>query len=130
MSKLIFEVLKGPNGEMLKSQKDKPKYSMPENERRWLVKSSYAENLSGEPHFAIKDKYIDYCRLRVRAAIHSVSGVKIYKLSKKYGSDDPVSEPITSIYLTEEEYNVFVSCLLYTSPSPRDATLSRMPSSA
>ena len=24
----------------------------------------------------------------------------------------------------------FVSCLLYTSPSPRDATLSRMPSSA
>ena len=26
--------------------------------------------------------------------------------------------------------NVFSSCLLYTSPSPRDATLSRMPSSA
>ena len=25
---------------------------------------------------------------------------------------------------------MFVSCLLYTSPSPRDATLSRMPSSA
>ena len=26
--------------------------------------------------------------------------------------------------------NLFISCLLYTSPSPRDATLSRMPSSA
>ena len=26
--------------------------------------------------------------------------------------------------------NVFTTCLLYTSPSPRDATLSRMPSSA
>ena len=25
---------------------------------------------------------------------------------------------------------LFISCLLYTSPSPRDATLSRMPSSA
>ena len=25
---------------------------------------------------------------------------------------------------------IFSSCLLYTSPSPRDATLSRMPSSA
>ena len=25
---------------------------------------------------------------------------------------------------------IFFSCLLYTSPSPRDATLSRMPSSA
>ena len=27
-------------------------------------------------------------------------------------------------------YQQFVVCLLYTSPSPRDATLSRMPSSA
>ena len=27
-------------------------------------------------------------------------------------------------------FNGLVSCLLYTSPSPRDATLSRMPSSA
>ena len=27
-------------------------------------------------------------------------------------------------------YKVFNNCLLYTSPSPRDATLSRMPSSA
>ena len=26
--------------------------------------------------------------------------------------------------------NIFLTCLLYTSPSPRDATLSRMPSSA
>ena len=28
------------------------------------------------------------------------------------------------------EYEEWVICLLYTSPSPRDATLSRMPSSA
>ena len=28
------------------------------------------------------------------------------------------------------EYARFMDCLLYTSPSPRDATLSRMPSSA
>ena len=27
-------------------------------------------------------------------------------------------------------FNNFYTCLLYTSPSPRDATLSRMPSSA
>ena len=27
-------------------------------------------------------------------------------------------------------YQIYNSCLLYTSPSPRDATLSRMPSSA
>ena len=29
-----------------------------------------------------------------------------------------------------QEYDKIKSCLLYTSPSPRDATLSRMPSSA
>ena len=32
--------------------------------------------------------------------------------------------------LTDQQYAEYVSCLLYTSPSPRDATLSRMPSSA
>ena len=35
--------------------------------------------------------------------------------------------------LSEEQYDfihVHYDCLLYTSPSPRDATLSRMPSSA
>ena len=35
-------------------------------------------------------------------------------------------------YITELDYSVLkpIICLLYTSPSPRDATLSRMPSSA
>ena len=32
--------------------------------------------------------------------------------------------------VTEEAIDHIRSCLLYTSPSPRDATLSRMPSSA
>ena len=30
----------------------------------------------------------------------------------------------------EDAYQMIKDCLLYTSPSPRDATLSRMPSSA
>ena len=39
---------------------------------------------------------------------------------------------ILSMMLEVENYNLamFWICLLYTSPSPRDATLSRMPSSA
>ena len=39
------------------------------------------------------------------------------------GSRDPIGKFDSSIQLLE-------TCLLYTSPSPRDATLSRMPSSA
>ena len=47
----------------------------------------------------------------------------------------PRSEALTKIwgednYFTARSMDVFVTCLLYTSPSPRDATLSRMPSSA
>ena len=36
-------------------------------------------------------------------------------------------KPILPIYVVENEY---WNCLLYTSPSPRDRTRSRMPSSA
>ena len=39
-------------------------------------------------------------------------------------------DPKLSIDLDFVDMPAFYSCLLYTSPSPRDATLSRMPSSA
>ena len=45
----------------------------------------------------------------------------------KRTSDKKVSKGL-SFYL--QNSNLIKSCLLYTSPSPRDATLSRMPSSA
>ena len=35
-----------------------------------------------------------------------------------------------ALQLAQNYYYNYISCLLYTSPSPRDATLSRMPSSA
>ena len=47
---------------------------------------------------------------------------------------DPVDLKNLKILETNEDIdlsnNNFLICLLYTSPSPRDATLSRMPSSA
>ena len=36
----------------------------------------------------------------------------------------------TAGYQSGSDVNSYLACLLYTSPSPRDATLSRMPSSA
>ena len=38
--------------------------------------------------------------------------------------------PGSKVLLTTVEQSHIIGCLLYTSPSPRDATLSRMPSSA
>ena len=46
----------------------------------------------------------------------------------------PIGEPekriVQSFMRLDPDMGVFGTCLLYTSPSPRDATLSRMPSSA
>ena len=50
------------------------------------------------------------------------SGVR--SLEKKISK---ISRWVAKSIVKNEDYN---SCLLYTSPSPRDATLSRMPSSA
>ena len=38
--------------------------------------------------------------------------------------------PSFNVSSNKQFYHCFGCCLLYTSPSPRDATLSRMPSSA
>ena len=40
------------------------------------------------------------------------------------------SEPLEALFKMEPTADNGYDCLLYTSPSPRDATLSRMPSSA
>ena len=50
------------------------------------------------------------------------------KLKELQDDDEP---PAKKAKTEEEDYEALtVTCLLYTSPSPRDATLSRMPSSA
>ena len=67
--------------------------------------------------------------------------ILIAKSSKKHivPGDESISQEITVQFLTfqitinlgeEQEMKNIYCCLLYTSPSPRDATLSRMPSSA
>ena len=54
-----------------------------------------------------------------------LSGISVYLLAEHYVEiDDPVLVIMTSICLPAS------ICLLYTSPSPRDAHESRMPSSA
>ena len=41
-----------------------------------------------------------------------------------------LSDTILNGIILDAEYRIFRDCLLYTSPSPRDGLLSRMPSSA
>ena len=49
------------------------------------------------------------------------------ELLREMASRDKMDRMINNAAEAAAEYH---SCLLYTSPSPRDATLSRMPSSA
>ena len=85
----------------------KPKYSLLEIERRWLVDLKEAENLDQCRVRHIEDRYINGTRLRLRIVEEEGKGAE-YKLCKKYGRVSDLAEPITNLYLTEEEYKTFV----------------------
>lgn len=78
-----------------------PKYARLENERRFLVRE--APSLAGLGYRLIEDLYLQG-RLRLRRITSSSTGAIEHKLCKKYGGDDPVSAPVTNLYLSVEEY--------------------------
>lgn len=82
---------------------NQPKYSLPEIERRWLVHAWYLDELAGLPCRIIEDVYVDGSLLRLRS-IRAPDGEVIYKLCKKYGRRGALSNPITNIYLSRDEY--------------------------
>ena len=55
---------------------------------------------------------------------------RILKLTGKIHKIGEVHDGAATTDFMEQEQERGITCLLYTSPSPRDATLSRMPSSA
>lgn len=79
-----------------------PKYSQLEIERRWLADERLLPDLTTLPVRLITDKYLNQGRLRLRK-IAGADEVQ-FKLCKKYGKCSEISEPITNLYLTAEEY--------------------------
>lgn len=86
---------------------DLPKYALCEHERRWLVSRAVLEVIVGTRHQYIVDHYLTDSRLRLRSMRDSDTGEMTYKLTKKYGLGDDYSEPITTIYLAQAEYELF-----------------------
>jgi CYTH domain-containing protein len=80
-----------------------PRYSILEVERRWLVDPTVVGELANAPYRLFEDLYVDGSRLRLRK-ITEPNGNALYKFGRKYGKRSPLSEPITTLYLTEEEY--------------------------
>ena len=68
----------------------------------------------------------------VGLAFLGFGGVGLRQLANDTGENDRIPGPLRQVH----DFNsvvwqaLYSPCLLYTSPSPRDATLSRMPSSA
>ena len=54
----------------------------------------------------------------------------LVKIEDAYAESKKTGKPILANFTGSDWCGWCKSCLLYTSPSPRDATLSRMPSSA
>ncbi len=83
-----------------------PKYARLEHERRWLVDLAALPDLPSFPRRLIEDHYLEGARLRLRAVTGSCGEARVFKLCKKYPSDDPLSGPITNLYLDGVEYDL------------------------
>ena len=64
------------------------------------------------------------------AALRAEQLAWMSKTGHEATTDPRIGELLTELEGRDNLNDVQVACLLYTSPSPRDATLSRMPSSA
>ena len=92
---------------------------------------------SEEPLHILRAKYHDYCSAQVADLLVYMSPDDIYLLAERArreeAGDDavPYAEVvrIATEWLSRRDAD-HLSCLLYTSPSPRDRQKSRMPSSA
>ena len=85
------------------------------------------------PAFNFADNQLQLVMMGVRDAIYDLQGINKRSLVQDLGEGRKLSlEPDDRLLSTADLQTggAIKSCLLYTSPSPRDATLSRMPSSA
>lgn len=88
----------------------RPKYSLPEIERRWTVEENLLPPLESVPYENIEDLYVRGTRLRLRK-VTGQDGEMTFKLGKKYPLVGPHEAPITNLYLSAAEYDVLVEAL-------------------
>ena len=87
-----------------------------------------AKKLKFEGRAFINGKYVNAIDGKKFETINPATGEKLCTVAKCNHKDVDLA-----VKVSRKSFNSGVwsrSCLLYTSPSPRDATLSRMPSSA
>jgi CYTH domain-containing protein len=89
---------------------DIPKYARHEFERRWLV-DTLARPRLGDAHVThISDRYIAGTRMRLRRMDRPDLNETKFKLTRKDEAHDASARPITSLYLTAQEYDALLAC--------------------
>ena len=86
----------------------RPKYALPEIERRWLVARELAQPLLHDQSSRITDTYLANSRLRLRR-IDDAEGRSVFKFCRKYGDRQGPVESITNLYLDAAEYHLLAS---------------------
>ena len=78
-----------------------------------------------------EDKIVEFLKCKSDPVYFARNYIKIVSLDHGLVPFDmyPFQEKLIQNF-HDQRFNICKICLLYTSPSPRDATLSRMPSSA
>lgn len=85
----------------------KPKYSSLEIERKWTVSKELLPDISKLNRIRVTDKYYPGTRTRLRKIEYTQNDEVKYKLTKKYGKITPQAEPLTTLYLSKFEYDLF-----------------------
>lgn len=86
---------------------DSTRYTRVEYERRFLVSPRAEWRAFVEPYSkTLTDTYLTHTRLRLRSLADSDSARRVFKLTKKFGSDSPYFQTISSLSLTAAEFEV------------------------
>ena len=88
-----------------------------------------ANRLGFETYAELRDNFVLLCS-RVERDIESIQVRRPSTKERWLAAVDTASKVFDASNFSDDCQTVFNSCLLYTSPSPRDLSTSRMPSSA
>ena len=98
--------------------------------RGWRVTKLGMRVVRADPELMAYMLFSGILSIIAAIVLQTTTGGLGYFIGGEEGSEDGALVGTFLSYMAIAIITVFWNCLLYTSPSPRDATLSRMPSSA
>ena len=129
MFTILYQDRKG--GLQVQNRKTKKWYDVPFNKKALVVNTGRALEFLSKGKFKATNHRVLWNKSKRLSVPFFFEPSYNFKMNQSFlnGSKFKNNGPIYEKFLNKS-LKKFIDCLLYTSPSPRDATLSRMPSSA